>query len=163
MVKSAVGSSGLPSLKGESIFRYFGFMTPEGQQQTMEAIVMEALGEEGFGALTAAFYRRARADDLIGPMYPDDDWEGSEERLRDFLLFRFGGSDRYLTQRGHPRLRMRHQPFRIGEPERDRWLELMDAAMDEIALGGAARSHLASFFAQVADFMRNQPEASSSA
>ena len=162
MVKSPVGSSGLPSLKGESTFMFFKLMTPEGAKQTMEAIVMQALGEEGFGALTAAFYRRVRPDDLIGPMYPDNDWEGSEERLRDFLLFRFGGSDRYLTQRGHPRLRMRHQPFRIGELERDRWLELMNAAMDEIALGGEARSHLTAFFAQVADFMRNQPEASSS-
>lgn len=136
-------------------------MTPEGAQQTqqtMEAIVMEALGEEGFATLIAAFYRRVRTDDVIGPMYPEDDWEGSEKRLRDFLIFRFGGSDRYLIQRGHPRLRMRHVPFRIGETERDRWLELMDAAMDEIKLGGEARAHLAAFFAQVADFLRNQPD-----
>jgi hemoglobin len=124
----------------------------------MEAIVMQALGEEGFASLVAAFYRRVRTDALIGAMYPDDDWEGSEKRLRDFLIFRFGGSDRYLIQRGHPRLRMRHMPFRIGEAERDRWLELMDAAMDEVSLEGDARSYLAAFFAMVADSMRNQPD-----
>ncbi len=136
-------------------------MTPEGTsqtQQSMETIVMEALGEEGFAALIAAFYRRVRTDEVIGPMYPEDDWEGSEKRLRDFLIFRFGGSDRYLIQRGHPRLRMRHVPFRIGSAERDRWLELMDAAMDEIELDGEARVHLAAFLAQVADFLRNQPD-----
>ena len=124
----------------------------------MEGIVMQALGEDGFAALTAAFYRRVRTDAIIGPMYPDDDWEGSEMRLRDFLIFRFGGSDRYLIQRGHPRLRMRHLPFRIGVVERDRWLELMDAAMDEVALDATARPHLTAFFAQVADSMRNQEE-----
>ena len=122
----------------------------------MEAIVMQALGEAGFAKLTSAFYRRVREDDLIGPMYPGGDWEGSEKRLRDFLIFRFGGSNRYLLERGHPRLRVRHAPFAIGEAERDRWLELMAAAMDEVALDGEARSHLAAFFAQVADFMRNK-------
>lgn len=124
----------------------------------MEEIVMEALGEEGFEQLVAAFYRRVKADDVIGPMYPDDDWAGSEERLRDFLLFRFGGSDRYMVKRGHPRLRMRHMPFSIGTGQRDRWLELMNGAMDEIELAGEAREHLSAFFDQVANFMRNRPD-----
>jgi hemoglobin len=122
----------------------------------MEAIVMDALGEVGFVKLVASFYRRVRSDDLIGPMYPPDDWEGAERRLADFLIFRFGGSDRYLQERGHPRLRMRHLPFSIGEAERDRWLALMNAAMDEIGLSGHARTHLGAFFDQVADFMRNR-------
>lgn len=122
----------------------------------MEALVMTALGEEGFARLVAAFYRRVRADDLIGSMYPPDDWEGAERRLADFLIFRFGGSDRYLQERGHPRLRMRHLPFSIGEAERDRWLALMEAAMDEVGVVGEPRESLAAFFAQVADFMRNR-------
>jgi hemoglobin len=122
----------------------------------MEAVVMEALGEDGFARLVAAFYRRVRVDDLIGPMYPPDDWENAERRLADFLIFRFGGSDRYIQERGHPRLRMRHVPFSIGEAERDRWLELMGAAMDELGLAGEARVNLGAFFDQVADFMRNR-------
>ena len=122
----------------------------------MEAVVMEALGEDGFARLVAAFYRRVRGDDLIGPMYPPEDWEGAERRLADFLIFRFGGSERYLQERGHPRLRMRHVPFSIGEAERDRWLKLMGAAMDEMGLAGEVRVNLEAFFDQVADFMRNR-------
>ena len=125
----------------------------------MEEIVVAALGESGFTPLIAAFYRRVREDDLIGSMYPDDDWEGAEKRLRDFLEFRFGVSQRYLLERGHPRLRGRHMPFSIGEAERDRWLEMMNEAMDEVALSGEARDLLGAFFAEVADFMRNQPTA----
>ena len=113
-------------------------------------------GEAEITDLVAAFYRRVRTDDLIGPMYPDNDWEGSEKRLRDFLIYRFGGSDRYIQERGHPRLRMRHAPFSIGIPERDRWLELMAAAMKETNVPGSASLNLKTFFEQVADFMRNR-------
>lgn len=122
-----------------------------------EATVMKVCGEEGIRRMVAAFYQRVREDGLIGPMYPPDDWEGAEERLVDFLLFRLGASTRYMETRGHPRLRMRHIPFRIGEAERDRWLELMAGAMDECGTPGEARAFLEPFFAQVADFMRNQP------
>lgn len=108
--------------------------------------------------LIAAFYQRVRNDDLIGPMYPKDDWAGAEERLRDFLIYRFGGSDKYIRERGHPRLRMRHIPFKIGIAERDRWLELMKAAMDESEVPKSTRLELEVFFTQVADFMRNQQE-----
>jgi hemoglobin len=123
-----------------------------------EADVMKACGEPGIRAMVAAFYRRVRHDDLIGPMYPDDDWEGSEGRLADFMLFRLGASNAYMEKRGHPRLRMRHMPFRIGIAERDRWLQLMGEAMDETQVPPFARLFLDQLFAQVADFMRNQTE-----
>jgi len=123
-----------------------------------EAKVYTELGEAGFQRLTAAFYDRVKEDDLIGPMYPDQDWAGAEKRLADFLIFRFGGSQRYIEERGHPRLRMRHAPFSIGEAERDRWLEMMASAMDEVEVPTESRAILEGFFAQVADFMRNRPE-----
>lgn len=107
--------------------------------------------------MVAAFYVRVKTDDLIGPMYPDEDWQGAEERLAEFLLFRLGASDAYVEKRGHPRLRMRHVNFKIGEAERDRWLELMGDAMEETAVSVKARGFLEPFFRQVADFMRNQP------
>ena len=121
--------------------------------------VYQQLGEVGIQEMVAAFYKRVQKDDVLGPMYPPDDWEGSEKRLRDFLIFRFGGPDTYIQERGHPRLRMRHAPFAIGTAQRDRWLELMGAAMDETGVEGSIRESLDAFFAQVADFMRNQPEA----
>jgi len=124
----------------------------------MEEQIMNALGEEGFTNLVAGFYRRVKEDNLLAPMYPDSDWENAERRLRDFLVFRFGGSDRYIQERGHPRLRMRHMPFSIGEAERDRWLDLMRQAMDESELEGDQREHLERFFSQTADFMRNRAD-----
>ena len=120
-----------------------------------EAGIWSELGEEGFARIVAGFYRRVPANDLLGPMYPPEDFDGAEKRLREFLWFRFGGDRRYVEQRGHPRLRMRHLPFRIGEPERDRWLELMGAAVEEEGISEEASAALMAFFAQVADFMRN--------
>ena len=121
-----------------------------------ESVVPSEFGEAEIARLVAAFYTKVREDELIGPMYPSDDWKGAEERLCDFLIFRFGGSDRYIQQRGHPRLRMRHAPFEIGIRERDRWLQLMEQAMTETNVPSSVTLNLRTFFQQVADFMRNQ-------
>lgn len=121
----------------------------------LEQLVAKHLGDDGMAAVVAAFYRHVRSDDLLAPMYPDDDWDGSETRLRQFLAFRLLGDPTYLENRGHPRLRMRHAPFAIGEQERDRWLELMGRAMDEEQVESETRKALEDFFFQVADFMRN--------
>ena len=118
--------------------------------------IFAVLGAEGITQLVAAFYRRVKTDDLIGPMYPDQDWEGAESRLAGFLIYRFGGSDAYIQERGHPRLRMRHAPFSIGVAQRDRWLEIMKDAMDEVAVPKEIYLNLKTFFEQVADFMRNR-------
>lgn len=119
---------------------------------------MAACGEDGIRRMVGAFYRRMRTDDIIGPMYPENDWENAEERLAEFLLFRLGSSTRYMELRGHPKLRMRHVTFKIGIAERDRWVELMSAAMDETGIPAEAREFLDPFFAQVADFLRNQAD-----
>jgi hemoglobin len=116
------------------------------------------LGEDGLTRLVAAFYRRVRTDDVLGPLYPQDDWEGSEKRLRDFFIYRFGGPDRYIQDRGHPRLRGRHMPFSIGVKERDRWMELMEGALQETGVPEEEANVLREFLAQIADFMRNRPE-----
>ncbi len=123
-----------------------------------EKIVLEELGEAGIAEIVEAFYRRVKTDNLIGPMYPEQDWEGSQQRLCDFLIFRIGGSKKYIEERGHPRLRMRHAHFSIGIAERDRWLKLMTEAMIETKVPLASQRWLATFFEQTADFMRNQPE-----
>lgn len=121
-----------------------------------EQTVYDLIGEEGFQRLLAAFYRRIPTDDLLGPMYPADDLSGAEERLRDFLIFRFGGPDRYLHTRGHPRLRMRHATFPIDQAARDRWVTLMEAALAEVALPAAASEALLAYFRDGATFMINQ-------
>src|SRR5688572_8569045 len=89
------------------------------------------IGDEGFRRLVRAFYAQVPNDDLLGPMYPTDDLEGAEDRLLRFLIGRFGGPQRYIAERGHPRLRQRHAPFAIDQRARDRWVTLMTRALDE--------------------------------
>jgi hemoglobin len=120
--------------------------------------VYAAIGEDGFARLIAAFYRQVASDDLIGPMYPADDLAGAEQRLRDFLVGRFGGPQRYVEQRGHPRLRQRHFPFPITPRARDRWLTLMAHALEESNLPPDAAAVLRAFFPAVAAMLINQPE-----
>lgn len=124
-------------------------MAPEEQ-------VYGRIGESGFTRLVAAFYRRVRSDDLLGPMYPPHDLAGAEQRLCDFLVGRFGGPQRYIAQRGHPRLRMRHMPFAVDLAARDRWVALMDAALDEAALEPDSAATLRGFFADTATFLVNR-------
>ncbi|MDB5171764.1 MAG: glbO [Phycisphaerales bacterium] len=113
------------------------------------------IGEEGISRLVAAFYRRVPGDDILGAMYPLDDLAGAEERLRGFLIQRFGGPDHYSQQRGHPRLRMRHAPFRVDQRGRDRWISLMEQAMAEVNLPEAAVKPLRKFFHDAGTFMIN--------
>lgn len=118
--------------------------------------VYAAIGEDGFARLVRGFYAQVPADDVLGPMYPADDLAGAEERLRDFLIGRFGGPPRYIEQRGHPRLRMRHAPFHIDGAARNRWVVLMDRALDETRLPDEATSLLREFFHSTATFMINR-------
>jgi hemoglobin len=131
--------------------------------QLGEQQVYQHIGEDGFDRLTAAFYTRVANDDILAPMYDqamrqagETDHEPARLRLREFLVQRFGGPPRYSQARGHPRLRMRHMPFAIDERARDRWLELMDASLDEAEIQEPSRSTLQAVFAHIADFMRNQ-------
>src|ERR1044071_5879830 len=115
------------------------------------------IGEDGFTRLIAAFYRQVPGDDILGPMYPKDDLAGAEQRLRDFLVGRFGGPPRYIEQRGHPRLRMRHMPLSMEQSARDRWVVLMDRALAEAQVPEDAAAVLREFFHSTATFMINRP------
>jgi hemoglobin len=120
--------------------------------------VYPTIGEEGFERLVAAFYRQVPSDDILGPMYPKDDLAGAERRLRDFLIGRFGGPPRYVEERGHPALRMRHAPFPVSAAARDRWLALMTRALDETRLPPEVDAALRPFFAAVANMLLNRSD-----
>jgi hemoglobin len=122
-----------------------------------ERDIYTAVGEDGFQRLVAAFYKQVPGDDVLGPMYPADDLAGAEQRLRDFLVGRFGGPPRYIEERGHPRLRMRHAPFAITPGARVRWLRLMNQALDEAGFPAEVDRVLRGFFDTVATMMINQP------
>jgi hemoglobin len=118
--------------------------------------VYAAIGDDGFARLVRAFYAQVPGDDVLGRMYPAHELAGAEERLRDFLVGRFGGPSRYIEQRGHPRLRMRHAPFAIDTSARNRWVMLMDRALDETRLPVEVTSLLREFFHATATFMINR-------
>ena len=91
-------------------------------------------------------------------MYPAHDLAGSEQRLRDYLIYRFGGPPRYIEERGHPRLRGRHMPFAITQAARDRWMLLMDRAFAEANLPEDAARPIREFFENMSTFMINQTQ-----
>ena len=117
--------------------------------------IYEMIGEDGFVRLVAAFYRRVAADPVLRPVYPEPDLSAAERRLRLFLIQYFGGPTTYAEERGHPRLRMRHMPFVIGEAERDAWLHDMLGALDEVAIPEPAYTAMKDYFEKGAAFMVN--------
>ena len=118
--------------------------------------IYTAIGEDGFRRLVAAFYRQIPNDDILGPIYPKDDLAGAEERLRGFLIYRFGGPETYIEQRGHPRLRMRHAPFPVDSAARNRWMDLMTRALDEVQFPPEVRATLDTYFHSTATAMMNR-------
>ena len=122
------------------------------QEQDVYAVV----GEQAISRVVAAFYRRVPADDVLGAMYPPEDLEGAEQRLRDFLIYRFGGPQRYIAERGHPRLRARHGRFAIDVRARDRWMQLMTEALAETGLPADVEDVMRTFLDGVATFLMNR-------
>jgi hemoglobin len=123
-----------------------------------EADIFARIGEQGLARVVAAFYRRVPQDDVLGPMYPPEDLAGAEARLRDFLIYRFGGPVRYLEQRGHPRLRARHAPFVINQAARDRWMRLMGDAIAEAALPADVEEGMRHFLEGMSTFLINRAD-----
>jgi hemoglobin len=121
-----------------------------------ESEVYSAIGEEGFKKLIGSFYSQVANDDILGPLYPPGDLPGAEERLRDFLIYRFGGPPEYLEKRGHPRLRMRHAPFPVNQAARDRWMQLMDKALESVPMPREAEQLLRAYFESTATAMMNR-------
>lgn len=112
-------------------------------------------GDERVRALVDAFYDRISADALMAEMHPDDLTE-SREKLFEFLSGWLGGPQLYVAKRGHPRLRMRHMPFAIGERAVEAWLGCMRGALDDLGVGGQLRAFLESRFEHTARFMQNR-------
>jgi hemoglobin len=114
-------------------------------------------GEETFKLLVERFYARVAEDPVLRPVYPDEDLSGASERLTLFLIQYWGGPATYSERRGHPRLRLRHQPFAIGRLERDAWLGHMTAAVESLELAPAVRKAFLDYFETASTAMINQP------
>ncbi|WP_177241971.1 globin [Saccharopolyspora antimicrobica] len=112
-------------------------------------------GEATFHRIVAKFYEEVAKDELLRPLYPEEDLGPAEDRLRLFLMQYWGGPHTYSEQRGHPRLRMRHAPFKIGPAERDAWLRCMRIAVDEVELSQQHRDQLWQYMEMAAESMVN--------
>jgi hemoglobin len=117
--------------------------------------VFELIGEDGLTRLVRGFYAQVPDDEILGPMYPPAEREAAERRLREFLIYRFGGPDRYIVERGHPRLRIRHAPFVIHQGARDRWFQLMNRSLESAGFAPEIVTALKAFFAETASFLIN--------
>ena len=114
-------------------------------------------GERTFRLLVERFYARVAEDEILRAVYPEEDLSGATERLALFLIQYWGGPTTYTARRGPPRLRMRHQPFAIGQEERDAWLRNMSASVDSLDLAPAVRKALLDYFETASTAMINQP------
>ncbi len=125
----------------------------------VEITVYQAAGGMAFfERLVAAFYRGVASEPILLSLYPDQlDLGPAAERLTLFLAQYWGGPTTYSDQRGHPRLRMRHNPYVIGVRERDHWLSAMHAALDEMAPPESLRERFDAYFAMAAESMINTP------
>ncbi len=127
-------------------------MGPDGRTQTFYEQVG---GHETFVTLVTVFYRGVAEDPVLRPMYPEDDLAAAAERLLLFLEQYWGGPTTYTQQRGHPRLRMRHAPFRVDADARDRWLTHMRRAVTELHLSPVHESQLWDYLERAAWSMVN--------
>ncbi len=116
----------------------------------------EVGGAPVFEKLVRRFYEQVAEDEVLRPLYPEEDLGPAEERLRMFLEQYWGGPTTYSHQRGHPRLRMRHAPFAIGPVERDAWLSHMREAVDSLGLTPEQDATLWGYLEMAARSMQNR-------
>jgi hemoglobin len=115
-------------------------------------------GKATFRALSEKFYEGVAGDEVLRPMYPEEDLGPAAERLQLFLEQYWGGPTTYQEKRGHPRLRMRHSPFKINPLARERWLLHMRAAVDSLNLPQLQAAELWAYLDRAATAMLNTYE-----
>jgi hemoglobin len=122
---------------------------------TSERTVYDLIGgEETFRRLVDVFYDKVAQDPVLRPLFPEDLEEGKQWQFL-FLMQYWGGPTRYTEERGHPRLRMRHMPFRIDAAASSAWLRCMLEAIDEVDIAEPARTEMRAYFERAAPFMVN--------
>ena len=115
----------------------------------------EVGGHDTFVRLVGTFYAGVRTDPVLAPLYPQDDWDGAEWRLRSFLEQYWGGPTTYSERRGHPRLRMRHAPFAVTPTAKEHWLLHFRAGLDEANLSPELDAQFWDYVTHAAQFMVN--------
>ncbi|HIZ35025.1 MAG TPA: globin [Candidatus Ruania gallistercoris] len=132
-------------------------MTPA-RRERPDSFYAAVGGAPTFRFIVHRFYQQVATDDLLRPMYPEQDLGPAEDRLRMFLEQYWGGPTTYSETRGHPRLRMRHVPFRVTPAARDRWLEFMTVAVKEAGLAPLHEATLLDYLERAAHSLVNTLE-----
>jgi hemoglobin len=135
-------------------------MTGATMTETEQSFYDAVGGADTFHRLVGRFYAEVAKDEILRPLYPEEDLGPAERRFRMFLEQYWGGPRTYSDERGHPRLRMRHMPFRVGFLERDAWLRCMHIAIASIGpeLDDAHRKALVDYFEMAANSLVNSPQ-----
>jgi hemoglobin len=140
--------------RNKTDYMHIGNIQPS--QQVEAPTLCDAIGgATTFERIVERFYQGVATDPVLRPLYPADLTEG-KRHLALFLMQYFGGPTTYSEERGHPRLRMRHMPFTIGQVERDAWMRHMKAAVEAEQLPAGIRDTLLDYFERVATFMMNR-------
>ncbi|CAM3614324.1 globin [Isoptericola cucumis] len=126
-----------------------------GRAGRSESFYEQVGGHATFQRLVDRFYEGVAADEVLRPMYPEEDLGPAAERLTMFLEQYWGGPTTYSERRGHPRLRMRHAPFKVNPDARDRWLRHMRDALDSLDLAPIHESQLWDYLERAAFSMIN--------
>lgn len=135
-----------------------GRVTEIGRGTFSEETFFEQVGgEPTFRLLTRRFYEGVASDELLRPMYPEEDLGPAEERMALFLMQYWGGPRTYSDRRGHPRLRMRHAPFKVDKAAHDAWLTHMRAAVASLDLPAEHERQLLDYLTYAAASMINTP------
>ncbi|MCH1867209.1 globin [Nocardioides sp. CFH 31398] len=133
-------------------------MTTRGDDAPERTFYDEIGGYDVLAGIVARFYEGVATDPVLRPMYPEEDLAPAQERFTLFLVQYWGGPKTYSETRGHPRLRMRHAPFRVTPEARDAWLRNFRSAMDGADLTEAQDERLWNYVTYAADFMVNTLE-----
>ena len=115
----------------------------------------DEIGGDTIARIVARFYEGVATDEVLRPLYPEDDLTAAEDRFAMFLEQYWGGPTTYSDRRGHPRLRMRHAPFAVTPTARDHWLRHFRAALDEAGLTEEQHARFWEYVTHAAQFMVN--------
>jgi hemoglobin len=127
----------------------------DGRMDRVSTFYDDIGGYDTITKIVAKFYEGVAGDEVLRPMYPEEDLGPAEVRFRDFLVQYWGGPSTYSERRGHPRLRMRHAPFRVDPVSRDHWLQHFRAALDEADLTPEQDAQFWDYVTHAAQFMVN--------
>lgn len=112
-------------------------------------------GRATFQKIVDVFYDQVAEDPDFRAHYPEADLGPARQRLLMFLEQYWGGPKTYQQQRGHPRLRMRHMPFRVDAEARDTWLKYMRVGVEAAELSPMHQEVLWDYLDRAAHAMVN--------